>query len=90
MFDNNSYTVAQKTLKATPKMANYIKDVYDSGRSSPKRNFKMSERKNNMTDSPFADRIDKQIEDQIDKKIIMAANSSPNSQRANSIRQKVE
>ena len=82
MFDNNSYTVAQNTLKATPKMANYIKDVYDSGKNSAtKRSIKMNDRRNNMTDpsSPFADRIDKQIEDQMDKKLIMAANQSPNS-----------
>ena len=29
-FDNNSYSIIKQTLKKSPKMANYIREVYDA------------------------------------------------------------
>ena len=31
-FDNNSYAIIKKQLNKSPKMANYIKEVYDAGK----------------------------------------------------------
>ena len=30
-FDNNTYSIMKRTLEKSPKMANYIKEVYDVG-----------------------------------------------------------
>ena len=30
VFDNNSYSIIKQTLKKSPKMSNYIKEVYDA------------------------------------------------------------
>ena len=75
-------------------MANYIKDVYDVGKKSTTRTSRVTDRNKNATEpvSPYksAAKTDKLIEDHMDKKIIMAANTSPNSNNTKSIREKVE